>query len=1017
MVSFLFGLLSTDVYSAEEERNRKLLSISQQSRYLPTVNMGGFYGSRDNNYATYDLLIPIHQHADNLFFLDLRAMTRNYPIQEYNVGLGYRWLNEEMTQLYGMYAFFDRKQSQEKNMFNQITIGAELKSQRWSFGSNVYLPVGKTKQQNTSTFAQANAADNNTFTLSQGERIVTENALTGIDAEIGYSFFAVPQVTAYVGGFYFNKDKETKQVTGPRVGMIFDLAPLLGNNLNWLSSFSVETSYQYDDVRKNVWYAGLRLGITIGRDGSTTRAAGLRKEMTSFVRRDIDVVTESEVTLLDFGTWTKNDGTPYVGKIVTTASELASATTAGSGIDIIGVKGQITVDGQTYVDSNTGAAVNLLEGQSITGLGLTYVAGGKTFYAKIVNSDQGIAGADPTLTSRGGLTLSGNNDSKGNLLRVYTSDSGTVAKTEAQYIQDLILRVPQASSTTTQTSVAITNTTGNLNNIGNLDSFGNIVIDNVDTDGITLFRTAADQTGQITIKNSTYTIANSLSGIGAIDLDSEAASDITISDIYNNNFTISNSVQGATGISIAYVNGSIRNNEFSAMTSTGTGAVYGINVRNNVTTSGSITSNTFGNLVSDRADAFGINVSDSMSGIIDDNTFADITTSTGNAHGVYVTNTLSGTLSNNTFGKLTAASQSVNGVEVDGALTGSISGNTFGDISTGNSYACGVCINGNASGSIKQNVFSDHTSIYGDAYGIYVEGNLTGQVDNNTFNNVTSLNADAYGLWFYSNYTGSTSSISGNAFGNVVSGNNYAVGMEILGSTVTGGAITNNSFTKISSLNNEAFGMYISGSSTITSTISNNTFQLIEAYDSDSYGIYLNGNASNTITGNVFGTMRAYDNNADVYGIYLKQNFSGTISNNTFTKMDSYDSKVYGLFFFADLSSGGTISNNTFGSITTHAATEDAYGLYFRGNVAGTISDNTFSSILSLQDFAIGIYQEAGTFNAANVTGNTFNATAASEEKAIGFSLPTGSGTDLSALKANNTFGGEITTDYEAIKR
>ena len=803
--------------------------------YQPTISFAGFYGTRDNSYSIADALIPVAQHSDRSFFFDARGMMRAYPNNELNVGLAYRWLTHNDSELYGLYMFFDHKRSPLKDNFNQITFGGEWKHANWSLGTNIYIPLGKTQQTlSNDEFAYAEPYQGNKFTIVYGDTTSSEYALTGFDLELGHTIPGLKHMTAYLGAFYFNH-KDTKAIAGPRASITYDFSSLLGRSFSWLEHLSVESSYQYDSVRKDIWYTGIRLSIPLGKPRKLPNNP-LYRDMTAFIRRDLDVVTENGSRNSPAIACKKDDNTPYIGQIVTTADELNAATTEGSGVDIIAVKGEIDVAGKTYTDSNTEAAVTLLPGQTLTGFSYSFTNNdsGLTHTVDIVNNTHGVTGADPSLTEKGELVLTGSNT--GNLLRVATSDSGELSET--QLIKNITLTIPEASDSEQQTIFAISNTTGSINRQNNRDSFGHVIIDNVDTNGAMGFSTSSNQGGCLDIQNSTYTIHNLIGRAGAINIVSSASSDISIAAISNNTFNLTNSSpeNNAVGLNINYLNGPVTYNTFSDISSN-TGTVFGLKTIS-ITSEGSFDNNTFGNLSANAGAAYGVYAQSKMDGSVSNNTFGNISATNANSYGVYVDDTISGNVNNNSFGSIHSQGKYASGVEAsDLTSSGSINSNTFESIISDSYESYGISLE-NMNGTVDSNVFQSISGIDAYAYGIYINQSSGGTLSNNTFTNITS--------------TGSNKS----AYGIFVDG-------------ALNNTISSNTFSTISSEDNSSYGLYFDGD--IANSVDSNTFSAISSGNNTATGLYQSrGNASNiqsrgngsNITDNIFNTTGSSSRNS-----------------------------------------------------------------------------------------------------------------------------------------------------------
>ena len=154
-----------------KESHFTLIDFSHRP-YLPELTLSGFYGDKDSSYGGVDILYPIYQSTEHMVFLDLRGVLHKNPVKEFNLGTGYRWLNDDASKLYGAYLFYDNKTSPNKNTFNQVTLGGELKTVRWSLGANVYVPVGTTEAELSRVpHAEAKAYPGDRFTLTMAKTL------------------------------------------------------------------------------------------------------------------------------------------------------------------------------------------------------------------------------------------------------------------------------------------------------------------------------------------------------------------------------------------------------------------------------------------------------------------------------------------------------------------------------------------------------------------------------------------------------------------------------------------------------------------------------------------------------------------------------------------------------------------------------------------------------------------------------------------------------------------------------
>ena len=92
-----------------------------------------------------DLFLPFLQDSNDMTFLNVRGQLQfdNTDVHEYNIGLGHRHMFQEW--IIGGYGYFDHRNTQFNNSYNQFTGGLELMSVDWAFRVNGYLPENKTE--------------------------------------------------------------------------------------------------------------------------------------------------------------------------------------------------------------------------------------------------------------------------------------------------------------------------------------------------------------------------------------------------------------------------------------------------------------------------------------------------------------------------------------------------------------------------------------------------------------------------------------------------------------------------------------------------------------------------------------------------------------------------------------------------------------------------------------------------------------------------------------------------------
>lgn len=256
----------------------------------PHIEIGGKVGTKtDIGEAT--LFVPLFQTFDRLIYTDIRGSFGSPGSQEFNAGLGIRQIIDNRW-IVGAYSFLDYRRSQYNNHFTQVTLGAELMSERLGLRANAYLPVGKTAHQLAShDTASVGAAS---ITVRGGE----ERAMHGLDVEAsvltGLNLLGDDRDEFWLhGGGYAFWEEKADTVWGPRLRAEYRMNDVLFEG----SRVSLLAEYQYDEPRGSQGFFGARLRLPLqrvfaGRDGGS-HLSPLQKRMTETVTRDVDVVAQA----------------------------------------------------------------------------------------------------------------------------------------------------------------------------------------------------------------------------------------------------------------------------------------------------------------------------------------------------------------------------------------------------------------------------------------------------------------------------------------------------------------------------------------------------------------------------------------------------------------------------------------------------------------------------------------------------------------------------------------------------
>jgi hypothetical protein len=310
-------------------------------------------------FGEADVFIPLFQTPQTILFAAVRGLDYTGAPIEGNFGLGVRHIFDQFDWMFGLYTFYDRSRSLNRNFFNQVTVGLELKTAKFTFDANGYIPFGKIRQR-AIVFDETSLIDGTAPFKNILFKTGQEIALWGFDAEIGYNIWK--DFSLFAGGFYFYRN-QAAMVAGPfgRLYWTYDFGftnPILFDQIH------LELGGSYDKIRDGRLYAGIKFSWIIGARPDQ-KPKGIGKRMIEYVRRDYDIISTANknesLQLLE-----KSPGSPVNVNIVTSFSELQTAT--GNGADVIALQGVATgTDGMTTLaNSQTLTGKNYVFGDNVT---------------------------------------------------------------------------------------------------------------------------------------------------------------------------------------------------------------------------------------------------------------------------------------------------------------------------------------------------------------------------------------------------------------------------------------------------------------------------------------------------------------------------------------------------------------------------------------------------------------------------------------------------------------------------
>ncbi len=408
-----------------------------------------------------DLLIPVFPFSSSLLFVNPRASRTDHSAEEYNLGLGWRYLFPRSNMILGANAYYDYRDT-GNSTYHQWGCGLEFLSPWVDARANYYKPEGTRNTVNSATEQQVERSSSSnlqwedpyatghaiqqTAVLEQSSRTTTttmffeqyERAMEGCDGEVGLRLplpLKPAQVDARLfGGYYWFDAGFGEDVAGFKARAELRLLSSLYLDAGWFENKDLTGSDYYVGGRWRVPFdvSALAKGRNpfaemTGRLRSETlpfssrltemvvRDPHVRTEMSGFIEREdlrqVEVRRSSSTQRKDF---TLLDDVTFVGQGGAGGNGMAEHTygTVQEGVDNAFGRRNVYVFGGGAYDEN----VVLTPGITLWGGGCAVPGnGGKSFGG----------GSYPTIDGRSqgpAITLADNATVKG--FRVTNSDQG-----------------------------------------------------------------------------------------------------------------------------------------------------------------------------------------------------------------------------------------------------------------------------------------------------------------------------------------------------------------------------------------------------------------------------------------------------------------------------------------------------------------------------------------------------------------------------------------------------------------
>lgn len=262
------------------------------------ININGIKGEEFIGQA--GVLYPFRNNENSLFFTDLRYRISEDNVDEWNIGLGYRYkLDNTENHAAGIYLFKDRRK-EYNHYWDMWTVGGEILTDKFDFRLNTYIAENDKVLADDAVVggSQIKENSNRELVLVLGNEVYYK-AMDGLDIEVGKRFTQTDTIFKNVGIYaklfrFFESDTPT--MTGRQLRIDKQFGDL--NKINW----SIGATWRDDNIRGSETEATFSVSIPFGR-GSTVRktkdlskAEILEARMTEQPERDLDIVVGKSVS-------------------------------------------------------------------------------------------------------------------------------------------------------------------------------------------------------------------------------------------------------------------------------------------------------------------------------------------------------------------------------------------------------------------------------------------------------------------------------------------------------------------------------------------------------------------------------------------------------------------------------------------------------------------------------------------------------------------------------------------------
>lgn len=222
--------LANPLYNSCAPLGCNYLDFTDTTQLSLGATIGKGYGL-DQGHGTFGTFISIPTCGDAVLpFIDVRGHLMKNHLWAVNSGVGIRLFDSRTGGIFGANLYYDYRQTDIHQDFNQIGFGVEFLGQIFDYRLNAYFPIGHVKAHSNSKIYDDYIGN---YLVSARKAIY---ALKGFDTEVSWHMFEHCGFNFYsaLGTYYFTQLSKHTWGVQARLGF------------NWYEFVSVELKTTYD---------------------------------------------------------------------------------------------------------------------------------------------------------------------------------------------------------------------------------------------------------------------------------------------------------------------------------------------------------------------------------------------------------------------------------------------------------------------------------------------------------------------------------------------------------------------------------------------------------------------------------------------------------------------------------------------------------------------------------------------------------------------------------------------------